>query len=143
MIPRNMKSRDMVGMEVKTAREIKNRAGTVVPKGKRVKIASFGREFTIRTEKCPHCGLSACMSGVTRNDVELISENDRKEQKKTKWIPCVDHFPEDKRTVLVCGDTGWIRTGWREKGYWWTGFSLADIKDDVVAWQPLPEPYHP
>lgn len=60
-----------------------------------------------------------------------------------RWIPCVDRFPEDKKTVLICGGTGWIGTGWRESGYWWTGPSLADIKDDVVAWRPLPEPYHP
>ena len=70
-----MKSRDVVGMEVKTTRAIKNGAGIAVPKGKIVKIASFGRAFTIRTENCPHCGLSAYISGVTRDEVELISEN--------------------------------------------------------------------
>lgn len=68
--------------------------------------------------------------------IEALSAK-REEQ---KWIPCVERFPEDKKTVLICGETGWMETGWREKGCWWTGFSLADIKDDVVAWQPLPEP---
>lgn len=78
MLPKNMRSKDMAGMEVKTARAIKNGAGIVVPKGKAVRIASFGRSFTIRTEDCPHCGLSAYISGVTRDDVELISESDTK-----------------------------------------------------------------
>lgn len=78
MIPKNIRSKDMVGMEVKTTRAIKNGAGIVVPKGKIVKIASFGRAFTIRTEDCPHCGLSAYISGVTRDEVELISENNAK-----------------------------------------------------------------
>ena len=37
MIPKSFRSRDMVGMEVRTVREIKNGAGIVVPKGKTVK----------------------------------------------------------------------------------------------------------
>lgn len=71
--------------------------------------------------------------------IEALSAK-REEQ---KWILCVDRFPEDKKTVLICGETGWMETGWRENGCWWTGFSLAEIQDDVVAWQPLPEPYRP
>ena len=43
MIPKNIRSRDMVGMDVRTTREIRNGAGIVVPKGKTVRIASFGR----------------------------------------------------------------------------------------------------
>ncbi len=72
MIPKSMKSKDMVGMEVRTTRAIRNGAGIVVPKGKVVMIDSFGRAFTIKTEECPHCRLSAYISGVTRDDVELI-----------------------------------------------------------------------
>lgn len=32
MIPKNMRSKDMVGMDVRTTRAIKNGAGIVVPK---------------------------------------------------------------------------------------------------------------
>ncbi len=64
-----------------------------------------------------------------------------KQPKTDKWVPCSDRLPEDKRTVLMCGDAGWIKTGWYENGCWWTGFSLANIEDGVIAWQPLPEPY--
>ncbi len=78
MIPRNMKSRDMVGMEVRTAREIMNGAGIVVPKGTKVKIEGFGRAFAIETERCPYCSLSAYITGVTRDEVELIPENYKK-----------------------------------------------------------------
>ncbi len=74
MIPKNIRSRDMVGMDVRTTREIRNGAGIVVPKGKTVRIASFGRAFTIKTEECPHCGLSAYISGVTRDAVELLKK---------------------------------------------------------------------
>lgn len=66
-----------------------------------------------------------------------------KQPQTDKWVPCNDRLPEDKRTVLMCGDAGWIKTGWYDRGCWWMGFSLADIKDDVIAWQPLPEPYKP
>ena len=71
MVPKSMKSKDMVGMEVKTTREIRNGAGICIPKGAAVKIVGFGRCFSIMTEKCPHCGLSAYVRGVTRDDVEL------------------------------------------------------------------------
>ncbi len=74
MIPKSLRSRDMVGMEVRTVRGIKNGAGIVVPKGKVVKIVSFGRAFTVKTEECPHCGLSAYISGITRADVELVGD---------------------------------------------------------------------
>ena len=77
MIPKKLKSKDMIGMEVKTTREIRNRAGIVVPEGKIVKITGFGRDFTVETEKCPHCGLLAYISGVTRDDVELIYDDCR------------------------------------------------------------------
>lgn len=72
MIPKRMRSKDMVGMDVRTTRAIRNGAGIVVPKGKIVRIVGLGRAFTIKTEECPHCGLSAYIIGVTRDDVELI-----------------------------------------------------------------------
>lgn len=72
MIPKNMKSKDMVGMDVRTTKAIKNGAGIVVAKGKFVRIASFGRAFTFKTEECPHCWLSSYIIGVTRDEVELI-----------------------------------------------------------------------
>ena len=75
MIPKNIRSRDMVGMEVRTTRSIKNGAGICIPKGKVVKIIGFGRDFTIKTERCPHCGLWAHISRITRADVELLSED--------------------------------------------------------------------
>ncbi len=75
MIPKNIKSKDMVGMNVRTTRDMKNGAGIVVQKGTTVKISGFGRCFTIKTEKCPCCGLSAYISGITRDDVELLEED--------------------------------------------------------------------
>lgn len=78
MIPKKLKSRDMIGMKVKTTRMLRNRAGACVPSGTIVNIANFGRCFDISTEKCPHCGLSAYISGVTREDVELILDENKR-----------------------------------------------------------------
>lgn len=80
MIPKKLKSRDMVGMKVKTTRTIRNRAGACVPVGTVVKIANFGRCFDISTEKCPHCGLSAYIGGITREDVELIDDQETSDE---------------------------------------------------------------
>lgn len=82
MIPRGVRSRDMVGMEVRTTREIRNGEGICVPRGAVVKIADFGRCFSIRTEACPSCGLSAYIRGITRDDVELIEEKEKKENQR-------------------------------------------------------------
>lgn len=71
MIPQSMKSKDMVGMEVRTTREIRNGSGICVPRGTVVKIIGFGRCFSVITGKCPHCGLYTYISGITRDDVEL------------------------------------------------------------------------
>lgn len=79
MLPNNVKSKDMVGKWVKTAHAIKNGAGICIPKGAAVKIVSMGRSFTIRSRECPRCGLSAMISNVTRNDVELLKDSDGKD----------------------------------------------------------------
>ncbi len=82
MIPKNMRSKDMVGMNVRTTKTIRNGAGIVVPQGKIVKICSFGRAFTIKTEECSHCGLSAYISGVKRDEVELLETDQQPKDDK-------------------------------------------------------------
>ena len=63
-------------------------------------------------------------------------------KKKTKWIPVKERLPE-KKTVLFCTKSGLRDIGWYKHGYWWTGFCMADkVDEDVIAWMPLPKPYH-
>lgn len=59
------------------------------------------------------------------------------------WIPVDERLPDNTSSVLICGQSGWRDVGWWEQNHWWTGYSHADIKEDVVAWRPLPEPYRP
>ena len=59
------------------------------------------------------------------------------------WIPVEERLPEDDRYVLVCNVRGARDLAWWDGNgkRWWTGFSHADIARDVIAWQPLPDPY--
>ena len=59
----------------------------------------------------------------------------------TGWIPVEERLPEENRGVLICGKEGWQDVAWYEQGCWWTGGSFADIKKNIIAWMPLPEPY--
>lgn len=71
-----------------------------------------------------------------------------RQPKVDKWIPCSEGLPE-----------GWVQVQVREKhtghlwlpqvgeflnGKWWLKWQLYPLNDrllEVIAWQPLPEPY--
>ena len=59
------------------------------------------------------------------------------------WILVEERLPENEHSVLMCGNPGWIDVGWFVRGVWRTGFSAAEIRNEVVAWRPLPDPYRP
>lgn len=56
-----------------------------------------------------------------------------------KWIPCSERLPNTYNNLLICQSDGYVNVGY---------YSLNEFKDinsylykDVIAWQPLPEPY--
>ena len=75
-----------------------------------------------------------------------------------EWIPCTERLPEKSGRYLVtrgsnvCGSL-WNRVdilnysdlmGLKKEKIWWSGnVGKSDFEkfDDVIAWQPLPEPY--
>ena len=59
------------------------------------------------------------------------------------WIPVLERLPKDDRYVLVCNVRGAMDLARWDGKRWWTGFSHADIARDVIAWQPLTDPYYP
>lgn len=59
------------------------------------------------------------------------------------WIPCDERLPDTERSVLMCNANGCRDVGWWTGKRWVTGFSLADVARDIIAWRPLPEPYRP
>lgn len=79
-------------------------------------------------------------------------------QPEQRWIPCSERLPEKSGRYLVtrgsnvCGSL-WNRVyilnysdlmGLKKEKIWWSGnVGKSDFEkyDDVIAWQPLPEPY--
>lgn len=59
------------------------------------------------------------------------------------WIPVEERLPEEKMEVLCCFENGTVQSLWQN----WKNDGLGDYFDDdlipteVIAWQPLPEPY--
>lgn len=66
-------------------------------------------------------------------------------QREPKWIPVTERLPEEEMTVLICASNGEIEFGQlTESGWEWLAESLSDYwteAEEVIAWQPLPEPY--
>jgi hypothetical protein len=83
---------------------------------------------------------------------------DREYQEPSKWIPCSERLPEANGRYVVtrglnaCGAL-WNRVyivnysdlmGLKSKRIWWDGnVGKSDFErfNDVLAWQPLPQPY--
>ena len=61
------------------------------------------------------------------------------------WISVDERLPEEKTEVLCCFEDGTVQTLWPD----WKRDGFGDYLDDdlnptqVIAWQPLPEPYKP
>ncbi len=64
------------------------------------------------------------------------------------WILVEKRLPEDGKSVLCCSDDERMMIGVLHKEYYVDfGITVAEnynqIMHDVIAWQPLPEPYRP
>ena len=76
--------------------------------------------------------------------IEIVKQET--EQYNNGWIPCSEKLPELRKDVLVTvkytGFMGmhgyWIKTGHMEAENDWWGDCTGG---EVIAWQPLPEPY--
>lgn len=61
------------------------------------------------------------------------------------WIPVEERVPkEEGYKVLVCSKKGNIDTGIYSPytKQWFIG-NISALGKDIIAWRPLPEPYHP
>ncbi len=57
-----------------------------------------------------------------------------------EWIPCEERMPKAfENPVLVSGYKGYVSLGWWNGKEFETATRLPHV--DVIAWQPLPEPY--
>ena len=66
------------------------------------------------------------------------------EEYNSGWIPCSVDLPKEKDgIVLICCEDGNVMTGKRSEfdDTWFKGDMYAVGGSDVIAWQPLPEPF--
>ena len=78
--------------------------------------------------------------------IEIVKQE--AEQYNNGWIPCSERLPEDGETYLVTNaeSFGQCHTykGWYDgKHKIWHMEGNFERKMNVVAWQPLPQPYQP
>lgn len=101
--------------------------------------------------KCTECPLDEyCSDGIFNNTeidilqlVEIVNTeaNQSEEPPKVgKWIPCSEKLPEKSGEYLVTIDDGSVViTQFADD----VGFLIGYPSElEVVAWEPLPEPYH-
>lgn len=79
-------------------------------------------------------------------------------QQETKWIPVTERLPEENSFVLVTIVPGTVTDAGtslvydtlmahysiedgEDKKFQITGFGDVFLNEEVIAWQPLPEPY--
>lgn len=90
---------------------------------------------------CNYCQYNWCpLELVEREEVEKIVKKVA-EQYNNGWIPCSERLPDITKTYLVT-----IKS--KSKGDFYSTYALfgkngfvAQDYQEVVAWQPLPEPY--
>ena len=58
-------------------------------------------------------------------------------QPKTDWIPCEERLPSENGAYLVCFPNGDVDIIEFSDGHFWWNVTVLE----VIAWQPLPQPY--
>ncbi|MGO5352366.1 DUF551 domain-containing protein [Faecalicoccus sp. LCP19S3_E3] len=91
-------------------------------------------------------GLGRNLHSIADTIIEIIES----QPKANEWIPVKDRLPENDECVLVSYRSimKWDKKIYvdqiairREDGWnWWDGFE-TEVKNEIVAWQPLPETY--
>ena len=78
MIDKKYRREDLIGRKCRPVRDIQTNGGDGISPATVCKIVEVvrGHGFTIKTEKCPCCGQYSYITGVSRNDLKLILEED-------------------------------------------------------------------
>ena len=74
--------------------------------------------------------------------IEIVKQE--AERYNNGWIPCSVDLPKEKDgIVLICCEDGNVMTGKRSEfsDTWYKGNMYAVGGSNVIAWQPLPQPF--
>ena len=74
MIQAEVKYREIIGKTVTFDKDFTSESGICVKRGTRARIRLYDSKngYTVETEKCPCCGISAVIKGVKKSDVTLL-----------------------------------------------------------------------
>ena len=80
MIDKKINGKDLIGKKCRPVFPLRNGGGAGVSTETICEIVDVvrGHGFTIKTEKCKHCGMYAYISGVKRAEIELAAGRDEK-----------------------------------------------------------------
>ena len=82
--------------------------------------------------------------------LKIMTDEQPTIQPESHWIPVTERLPEDVEegqeypTVIYSTNSGEVAAGWYEtltRTWWRESISDDVIKDKVIAWCELPEPY--
>lgn len=89
--------------------------------------------------------LNAVLQSTYDSAIRIVKRIAEEYSATGNWIPCSEKLPEVFDNVLICTKEGGRTIGHRcpnqEFGRFYDLHSSAI--DDVIAWQPLPDPYIP
>ena len=107
-------------------------------------IDAFGLSEKTRKYGGDHSGYNTMMLYEIQDILEGLPSA---EPKTGEWIPCSERLPEDVDVgeefpiVIFCtSTTTYIGFYEYNRGRWWDS-AYEEVVSDVIAWQPLPEPY--
>ena len=109
-------------------------------------MEEIGKLYVDRTGYGYECNLKEYSEVLCGNCCECIKSACKviiRKHMNDGWISAEERMPVKHESVLMCDTAGCREVGWLTGRRWVTGFSHADTEKDIVAWQPLPEPYRP
>lgn len=85
------------------------------------------------------------LTGFVRSIAVRVIRDMPSTQPEQRWIPVTERLPERADNVIICykaGDHTLVSTGrYLHKFKMWYVDVVGDLRDGVIAWMPLPEPY--
>lgn len=103
MIDRKLNRKDLIGKTCRPVHTIQNRSGCIISDDTDcvIKDVVRGHGFTIQTDKCPHCGQSAYITHVKREDIKLVEKCCHEDRAMVLLRACLDLLSKQKESGIV------------------------------------------